>query len=363
MILRRLLPAATFCAALAVVGHGRVPGLAFSFAENPSAPPPAAKKPACCKNQVVIFHGFDMPVVAGKQLMNASDPDLVKIDNQWVLFFTSAVKGPKMKNTLWEAGLPKGAGLDSAPAAWKISPEPLVEHVPDAWDSQGFETASYVYGYDNTAKRWEARIYYTGYANYAELKIGYLRWNQATSRWERSGGPVVEATTEWEFLKGKSLIGDMAVVYVPGPGRGGKGGMWHMYYNAVNDKTAVVIHVVSTDGRQWTNKRIALEGRGYYPDFALIKKRYELVGITFEPERAGLWWSTSTTPDGTAPEDWKTWYPLVYTLDGTPWHFHKLIGATFAWEKGKFWVFYSSWDENKTGDSYIGRAECDLPLK
>ena len=135
-----------------------------------------------------------------------------------------------------------------------------MEHVPGAWDSLGLETASYVYGYDNTAKKWEARIYYCGYARFNELKIGYLWLNKATSRWERSGPPVVEATTEWEFLQGHSLIGDMAVVYVPGPGRGGKGGTWHMYYNAVSDKTAVVIHVVSTDGRNWTNKRIILPG-------------------------------------------------------------------------------------------------------
>ena len=363
MTVRRALAFTGLCALLLAASYGISPGVASAVPQNPPEQRQAPEAPACCKNQVVILHGFDMPAVSGKQLMNASDPDLVKLDNQWVLFFTSAVKGPKMKNTIWEARLPKGAGLDSPPAAWKIDPEPLVQHVPDAWDSLGFETASYVYGYDNTAKQWEARIYYTGYASYTELKIGYLRWNKATSRWERFGGPVVDATTEWEFLKGKSLIGDMAVVYAPGPGRGGKGGAWHMYYNAASDKTAVVVHVVSADGRNWTHKRIALQGRGYYPDFALIKKQYELVGITFEPRRAGLWWSTATTPDGTAPGDWQTWSPLVYTQDGTPWHFHKLIGATFAWEKNKLWLFYSSWDEHKSGDSYIGRADCILPGK
>ena len=89
----------------------------------------------------------------------------------------------------------------------------------------------------------------------------------------------------------------------------------------------------------------------------------------------GLWITSSSTPDGSAPGDFEDWSPLLFDHNGPSWrpcnidpnscnqvdgnrcrcHQDGLIGATLKKEGNKYWLFYS-YKEHLTA-AHIGRAE------
>jgi len=49
------------CAVLSALGYGILPLAVSKATQNLAKEPQTPKEPACCRNLVVILHGFDMP--------------------------------------------------------------------------------------------------------------------------------------------------------------------------------------------------------------------------------------------------------------------------------------------------------------
>jgi hypothetical protein len=220
-------------------------------------------------------------------------------------------------------------------------------------------------------------------------------WNAISHQWIKHTGPVIDGANEWEkihFVKPDgslvpySMIGDQAVIYVPGVGA--EPGAWHLYYQAVTDSPVlrvITVHAVSSDGVTWPagNRSVMathspfpsaiLPGGPYSMDVSMINGKFYFVGwIPNEADlsKQGLWLVSSTTPDGSAPGDFTNWLPLLYDNNGTWWHAadpgvlatHEagLFAPTLALENGTLWLYYSG--VRKDGDGLwtsIGRAVVD----
>jgi len=300
----------------------------------------------------------------------ASDPNVVKLDDRWLMFFTSIRLGKEMSLHILAAFLPMGSDLSADPSKWtifkkdgKVSPI-ISPGEKGAWDEKAVETAKYVRGYDRTARSWVERIYYTGWRstpnNLCDYRIGYVQRNG--SDWVKHDGPVLTGTSAWQTLNGHSFIGDQSVFYEPGTGPNGEDGTWHIWYNANSEKGVFIGYANSYNGISWTNQqRLAhvsphhnkvVPSGPYHLDMIRMDGRYVFSGwISAEDiSQQGLWMVSSFTPTGTAKSDFFDWRPLIYEDNGVSWHYagktgsaHHTTGlfsATLVPDNGKLWLFY-----------------------
>ncbi|TET36814.1 MAG: hypothetical protein E3J72_07715 [Planctomycetota bacterium] len=319
---------------------------------------------------------------------HAGDPDLVKLGDQWFMFFTSITfDNARMELHTLAATLPPGDGLGSDVSNWTImddgngsvlsviSPGPN----PGDWDHDAIETPNYIRGYDNTAGQWVERIYYTGWRNLPgndsvlytdddlyDYRIGCVEWDG--NAWAKHpSNPVLTGANAWELFYGLGFLGDQALHYEPGPGPGGEGGVWHMWYQAVNSETpslaVVSIHATSSDGITWlAGDREKMPQSGpyataflpngpYYCDMEELDGGYHFCGwvpANDDPELQGLYVVESSTLDGSAPGDFTNWHLLVKEMNGTYWHDSAedptgeegLFGSTLKRDGGELWLFY-----------------------
>jgi hypothetical protein len=243
-----------------------------------------------------------------------------------------------------------------------IDPNPLFTRVPGQWDSLTIETPSFVYGYDPVQEKWESRIYYTGYKDMGWLSgegpimIGYLRWNDTLSVWERHGNPVLVGSRRWEKWNGYSFVLDPTVQY--------KDGVWHLWY--VAGVPTSIGYATSTDGVNWTSRRVFLgpESNAFTPDVEAVDNHYELtVGSLFHTNPMdGIWWAQSQTANGNEGK-WTDWTQLISSFDGTPWHNRKVLGPDQKIEGDARYIFFRAEDTINTDQkSHIGRIECPIAL-
>lgn len=347
------------------------------------------------ENEELILDGKNMP--AG--WFHASDPDLVKIDNQWHMFFTSIrfVAGPKQELCILAATLPVGMSLDADVSNWSVdaSPVPVISPGTDPadWDYNSIETVKYIKGYDNTAGEWVERIYYLGYKDEPtkNYQIGFVQKSGAS--WNKHpGNPVLSPIQSWEFFAGGSFLGDQTLYYEPGTDPDGAGGVWHMYYQAVTDDPAlyvIMIHATSSDGITWAQENRSLFMTSPpYENTVQVSGPYHIDIFPYDGsfyfngwipddgsfENQGLWLTKSSTPDGSGSSDFEDWALLLKDNGGPSWripvynvssgltnHDQGLFGSTIKEENGRFWLFYHAVQEDSDGSgnrwARIGRAE------
>jgi len=320
-------------------------------------------------NETLIIHTRDLP----QGWVVASDPELVKFGNRWWMFFNSIEldfdKGLPIH--VLAASLPPGESLDADADKWTVHPQPVISPgPPGSWDERTIETSKYAYGYDASARQWVGRLYYVGWPKQQEgrknYQISFVQWDEKQRQWIKHGKPVVTATERWEKLKGSSFIGDQSVYYQPGTGPNGADGTWHMWYQAVSkpkDGGISLVHITSRDGLTWSNKKrmthkVPFPGQfiktGPFSIDVLVRDGiYYFAGFLYNQQdlsRQGLWLTRSSTPDGSAAEDFKNWYPLIFENNGVEWHdsgFESskchatgLFAPTLREENGKVWMFY-----------------------
>lgn len=137
-------------------------------------------------NETLILETKDLPV--GWAVV--SDPELVKIDNQWRMFFNT-IELDFDKNLpihILSASLPPppGKSLSAGRKKWTVHENPIISLGPEGtWDDHTTETAKYVYGYDATTKEWMHRLYYLGWPNpkgkVRDYRIGFAQYDQASN--------------------------------------------------------------------------------------------------------------------------------------------------------------------------------------
>ncbi len=320
-------------------------------------------------NETAIITNEKLP----KGWVVASDPELVKFGDKWWMFFNSIQLDFKrgLPIHVLAASLPAGAPLSSGPEKWTVHPQPVISPGPKgSWDDRTIETTKYVYGYDATAKQWVGRLYYVGWPIQKNKKknyqISFVQWDKTKQAWIKYGKPVVSATEKWEKLNGSSFIGDQSVYYEPGQHPQGRGGTWHMWYQAVSkprDGGISIVHMTSRNGITWTNKKRMKHRAPFANRFVktgpfsldvLVKDgRYYFAGFLYNHQdllKQGLWITSSSTPDGTGPGDFSDWHPLIFENNGVPWHDSGLesskchatglFAPTLREENGKVWMFY-----------------------
>lgn len=303
----------------------------------------------------------------------ASDPELVKLDDQWWMFFNSLLLDVKKGLTIHvlAAALPPGESLGADRTRWTVHPQPVISPGPKgSWDDHTIETTKYVYGYDATAKEWVSRLYYVGWptqhGHQKHYQISFAQWDENRRQWLKYGRPVLTGTEPWEKLNGSSFVGDQSVYYEPGTGPNGADGTWHMWYQAISkpgDGGMSLVHTTSRDGRTWANKKrlshtVPFAGgvvsTGPFSLDVLVKDgRYYLAGFLYNHQdlsKQGLWITHSRTPDGSGPGDFTDWHPLIFENNGVAWHDSGLesskchatglFAPTLREEDGKVWMFY-----------------------
>ncbi len=333
----------------------------------------ADRAPAIATDQTVIIDGLkiDFPSWA-----HASDEELVNVDGQWWLYFTSInLQDGGTLNTI-AAYLPKGQGLDAPPSKWQFYKEngkivPIIKQSANQWDSHAIETVKFVRGYDATAKRWVNRIYYTGWQKPGEgikynYSVGFAE--EKNKKWVKHGQPVLVGKEAWETLEMGTILGDQTVIYQPGNGPKGANGIWHMWYQAGGkdaaggNDTVIMAYANSKDGVKWENKKpiyitspFGKKNRGPFHSYVFtFNGRFAVIGWVGNPEdvsKQGLYMVSSSTPDGSKPGDFTDWVPVIYEDDGTDWHYsgkkasecHStgLFSSIIQYDKGSFWVFFT----------------------
>ncbi len=327
----------------------------------------------------------------------ASDPELVKFGKRWWLFFNSIELNRKKSFPIHilSASLPAGKSLSAPASLWKVNPVPAISPGPKGtWDDHTTETPKFVHGYDNQREEWVGRIYYLGWSiiekRVKDYRIGFAEWDGKS--WVKHPDPVITGTHRWEKLHGYSFIGDQTAWYEPGDGPNGENGTWHMWYQTASkpkEGGVSLVHVTSKDGVVWSEKKRLthkvpfanqLTKTGpFHMDVLVKNNKFYFAGFLYNQAditKQGLWLTTSTTPDGSAPGDFSKWYPLIYENNGISWHdsgresskCHKtgLFSATIKEDAGKTWLFYHGYfrkgkvknvcQDNSKNDGAIGRA-------
>jgi hypothetical protein len=346
----------------------------------------------------------ETPIITNEELPQnwavASDPELVKFGDQWFMFFNSIQLDFKkgLPIHVLAASLPKGETLSANRKKWTVHPYPVISPgEKGSWDSHTIETTKYVYGYDVTARKWVGRLYYVGWPaqknKQKAYQISFVQWHEQQRKWLKYGKPVISATEPWEKLNGSSFIGDPSAYYEPGKTQNSENGTWHIWYQAVSkqkDGGISLAHITSKDGINWSHKNRMTHKVPFNTQFVktgpfsvdvFVKDGYfYFSGFLYNHQdlsKQGLWITRSTTPDGSAPEDFNTWHPLIFENNGVKWHDSGLISSkchvtglfapSLREDNGKVWVFYHGYfrtgkiknpctDHSKNSGT-IGRAE------
>lgn len=180
-----------------------------------------------------VFTGNLSPIIPN--WVNASDPHVIKLDNQWTMFFTAiALQGPDTGQLhILKAVLPEGAPLTSND--WELVPGAQLAPGADGWNTSAVETSHYVT--NDVAER----IYFTGWTGEvygigaSELKYGL---------WEQQPEPIIVPEHPDETHPSLTVIGDPSVTYLDG--------VWTMYYQSLDSNSRIVtMKATSTDGLVW----------------------------------------------------------------------------------------------------------------
>lgn len=362
--------------------------------------------------ETLILDGAQMP----SGMYDASDPCLLNIVGTWCCLFTTVTRpGDGKKYSIEQACMALAAGysLGDPVSNWKIVTDSaggfarfINLGTPGSWDEAAIESPTFVAGYDPVEKRQVARIYYTGWKyvqtstdaaggpvyGYKEWKIGMAEWVPAANQWVKVPHPVVDPLldgADWETMHfinpdgsrtAYGEIGDQSVIYAAGN--------WHLYYQAVTDSPTlrvVTVHAVSRDGVTWpaAQRKIlntrppspsAIMPNGPYSlNVSVINRKYYFVGWlpNADVSKQGLWMASSSTPDGSAPGDFRNWIPLLYDNNGVWWHTgdaaslaaHEagLFAPVLVLENGLLWMYYSGNRQDAPSNLIVslGRAQVD----
>ena len=284
-----------------------------------------AKKPIKLFDQIDKYDGLN-------NILGIGDPHVVKINNQWWMFFGGFQTN--FKNNIFSASLPEGEPLSSN--NWQITRSPgkptkakaLTENsVKGSWDAFGYHTPCYVSGLGKDGKEVE-RVYYTGRAsnkvvdNQEPYSIGVME--KTPKGWIRHPHPIIKGTKESpNVLEPKAR-------YIEG--------MWRIWYVTTKQETGKkgypnyrINYIESRDGiSNWSEPApLFLEDENYYDasvhssngigyEMAVCRST-NLYGRKDFPKQ-GLWILKGLAPNGTR-ENWSHDPELVIDAqNGEEWY-------------------------------------------
>ncbi len=269
-----------------------------------------------------------------KNIFGIGDPHVVKIENQWWMFFGGFQSN--FKNNIFSAYLPAGKGLDCND--WKImtyenhpkKAKPLIANsTKGSWDYYGYHTPCFVSGFSERGDAVE-RVYYTGRAskkvldNEAPYSIGVIE--KRDDQWVRYQEPIITGTTASpNVLEPKVRYFD---------------GLWRMWYVTTVQETGktgepryTIQYIESQNGINDWSEPISLfnEDENFYDasvhqtpssGFEMtVCRSTNLYGRTPFPQQ-GLWLLEGKKPNGDR-NNWSTDpYQLIDCDSGAEWYKH-----------------------------------------
>jgi hypothetical protein len=376
---------ASFVPALLVLCVGAVSTPLPAQTGQAKSPQTAAFATNCGNaNAKVIFDGskLDQGLYGVKKWAAVGDPDLIRIGNQWWMFF-AAGPGPGRPVEYFSAYLPPGASLETSttfpsdPKGWHIlgaqadgqgSPVPVIP-APEkgGWDAAGAETATVTRGPDG-----DIVFYYSGYSASPytgnPMKLGLLRNIRDGVGVPDARNPIMSSINEWEnYPKGVGELLEPAVRYLPQQKK------WVMIYTAgawwgkpANNE---LTYADSSDGVHWEHRKPLGFGSPYYNAdwlFNADKKRYEMTVAKDSTGKGGptprdIVWLSSTRPDA-AKADWTGEVTLLqYNLPGGDFYKNGALSPAMQYgnlpgESKRLFVYFHSYSG---GSQSIGMFYCD----
>lgn len=239
-----------------------------------------------------------------KGVLGLSDPDVHRIDDEWVMFIGGF--STTFRNRLYVATT---GALDPYTAQWKLNARPVVTDPPrDGWDAGGMHTPSYVPAHAGH----EPLLFYAGrrgrlhYGPQSAYAIGMLR-QQPDGRWQRHSEPVL---TGWSDRR--SVLEPLVI-----PVDGG----YRMWFLATPNEVAPgeqpdfeLCVSDSTDGVTWQQPLLfASRAEGFFDNAVyrtgsgwemIVARGTNLHGTTPFPEQ-GLWVMHANHPSADRA-DWST---------------------------------------------------------